>query len=194
DEIEQAGVGPMQVLEQQDDWSRCGDPLEERAPRAEQLLTCGAAATFEAEQDEERVFDPAPLGLIGDPARDAGRDRGPRRCLVVALDQPDPAADHLAEGPERDAFAVCRRPTGVPVDRVDEAVDVLGQLTRHAALADPGHAGDRHEAWTLVARRSEDEVTQQSALIVVTDERCFELVGPTAAAALGDDPDGTERR
>ena len=85
-----------------------GDPLEERAPRAEQLLAGGTAAAFEPEQDEERVLDPAALGLVGDPARDPGRDRGPGRRLIVALDQTDPAADHLAERPERDALAVGR--------------------------------------------------------------------------------------
>ena len=125
DEVEQAGIGPVEVLEQEDDRSGRGDPLEERAPGAEQLLAGGAGAAFEPEQDEEGVLDPAALGLVRDPARDTGRDRGPRRGLVVALDQPDPAADHLAERPERDALAVGRRPAGVPVDRVHQAVDVL---------------------------------------------------------------------
>ena len=108
DEVEQAGVCPMEVLEQEDDGPARGDPLEERAPGAEQLLAGGAGAALEAEQDEERVLDPAALGLVGNPSRDAGRDGGPRRGLVVALDQPDPAADHLAERPERDALAVGR--------------------------------------------------------------------------------------
>ena len=66
------------------------------------------ALALEPEQDEERVLDPAALGLVGDPLRDPGGDGGPGRGLVVALDQPDPAADHLAERPERDALAVGR--------------------------------------------------------------------------------------
>ena len=98
----------MEVLEQEDDGPVRGDPLEERAPGAEQLLAGGAGAALEAEQDEQRVLDPATLGLVGDPLRDPGGDRGSRRGLVVALDQPDPAADHLAERPERDALAVGR--------------------------------------------------------------------------------------
>ena len=38
DEVEQARVGPVQVLEDEDDGARRGDPLEERPPRREELL------------------------------------------------------------------------------------------------------------------------------------------------------------
>ena len=70
----------------------------------------------------------------------------------------------------------------------------LRQLARHPALADAGHAGDRHEPRALVAGGGEDDVAQQPELVVATDERRLDLVGPAAAAALGDDPDGAERR
>ena len=70
----------------------------------------------------------------------------------------------------------------------------LRQLPRHPALADAGHAGDRHEPRALVAGRGEDDVAQQPELVVATDERRLDLVGPAAAAALGDDPDRAERR
>ncbi len=192
DEVEQAGIGPMEILEQEDDGSGRGDPLEERSPRTEQFLARRPRAALESEKNEEGVLDPATLALVGDPAGDAGGDGGPCGGFVVALDQPDPAADHLAERPERDALAVRRRATGVPVDRVDQAVDVLGQLPRHPALADAGHAGDRHEARALVAGRGQDDLAEEAELVVAADERRLDLVGPAAAATLGHDPDGAK--
>ncbi len=81
----------------------------------------------------------------------------------------------------------------MPVDRVHEAVHVLGQLPRHPGLADAGHAGDRHEARPPVAGGGKDDVAQQPELVGATDEGGLDLVGPAAAPALGDDPEGKER-
>ncbi len=107
DEVEQAVVSPVEVLEHEDDRPGRRDPLEERAPGAEQLLAGSAGAALEAEQHEQCVFDPAAFGLVGNPLPDPGGHRSPRRGLIVALDQADPPADHLAECPERDALAIC---------------------------------------------------------------------------------------
>ena len=76
---------------------------------------------------------------------------------------------------------------------LDQAVDVLRQLPRHPALADAGHAGDRHQPRALVAGRGQDDVAEEAELVVATDERRLDLVGPAAAATLGHDPDGAER-
>ena len=65
--------------------------------------------------------------------------------FVVALGQAGPAADHLAQRPESDPFAIGRAAAAVPVDRLDHAVDVLLELPGEAALADAGRARDRHE-------------------------------------------------
>jgi len=71
---------------------------------------------------------------------------------------------------------------------------MYGQLPRNPALADTGHAGDRHEARPLVTSGGEDDVAQQSELVIATDEGRLDLVAPAAAAALGHDPDRTECR
>ena len=93
----------------------------------------------EPEERQQGGLDPAPLGLVGDvAARQASRDLGPGRRLVVGLQQPAPAADHLAERPEGDPLAVGRGPAAVPVDGFDEPVDVLEELPGQAALADAG--------------------------------------------------------
>ena len=65
------------------------------------------------------------------------------RRLVVRRQQTGPAADHLAERPERDAVAVGRRPPDVPVDVVDEAVEILLELPGDPALADARLARSR---------------------------------------------------
>ena len=71
------------------------------------------------------------------------------RSRVVASSsvsaQAGPPADHLAERPEGDALAVGRRAAAVPVDVLDEAVDVLLELPGEAALADAAGPGDRDE-------------------------------------------------
>ena len=75
------------------------EPLEERAPGAEQLLRADRPVSM-PEQREEGRLDPAPLLGVGDVGREGLGDLRPGRRLVVGLDQAGPAADHLAERPE----------------------------------------------------------------------------------------------
>ena len=44
-----------------------GDPLEERAPRGEQLARGSPARPSDAQQRQQRGLDPAPLVLVRDP-------------------------------------------------------------------------------------------------------------------------------
>ena len=71
-----APIGPLEVLEQQRDRPRGGQPLEERAPRAEQLRLTPVGRLACAEQGEQGGLDP--------PALDARRGRArqpPRRSV-----------------------------------------------------------------------------------------------------------------
>ena len=63
----------------------------------------------DAEQGQQRGFDPAPLLRVRDVRVQHLADAQAGRLVVVGLDQAGPAADHLAERPERDALAVRRR-------------------------------------------------------------------------------------
>ena len=110
------------------------------------------------------AFDPAALLGIGDVRFERRRDLRPCRQLVVGLEQPAPAADHLAERPERDPVPVRRGAPVVPPDGLDEAVDVLEELPREAALADSGRADDGDEAWPLLAARRVEEVLEEPQL------------------------------
>ena len=114
DEVEQARVGVVVVLEHHDHGRGRGEPLEERAPGAEQLL--GAHARADAQEREQGGLDPAPLGLIGDVLGEGRGDLRPGGGGVVGLEQPAAAADHLAQRPEADALAVGRGAAVVPPD------------------------------------------------------------------------------
>ena len=176
---------------------RRGDPLEERAPRREQLLAAAAAPPSKPSRASRARLDPAALGphrrrrSRATPAVTAVRVGR----LVVGLDQAGRAADHLAERPEGDAFAVGRRPAAVPVDRVDEPIDVLGRTPapsgscrcRPRPMIDTRRGRcSRAVAW--------NSVLEQAELVVAADEGRLDLVAAAATAALGDDPDGAERR
>ena len=142
---------------------------------------------------------PRSAALVGVGHELLERRRDPRAAgrLVVALRQAGPAADHLAQRPERDPLAVRRRSALVPVDDLEHAVDVLEELPREPALADPALAGDRDQAGTPLAGRRMEEVPQQPQLVVAADERRLEAFGPALAAALGNHaqrPPGRHRR
>ena len=188
DEVEQAAVGPLEVLEQQDRRAPGGDPLEEGSPRPEQRVAPARRRGLEAEQGEERRLDPAPVVGVGHEVGHRLGDPSPGRRLVVSLGQAGPPADHLAERPERDSVAVGGRPAAMPVDVVDEAVDVLLELPGEPALADPARPRHRDEARPPVASGRTEHVLEQAELLVPSDERRLGQVRPTLATALGDDP------
>ncbi len=186
DEVEQAGVGVVEVFEDHDHRRARGQSLEERAPGAEELL--GPDVGAHAQQGQQGGLDPAPLGVVRDELVHLGRDRGARRRLVVCLSQSAPAADHLAQRPEADALAVGRRAPAVPPDGVDEAIDVLEELPGQPTLADAGRTDDRDEPDALLAARGVEEVLEQAELLVAADEGRLEPLAAVASADLGHDP------
>ena len=145
DEIEEAGVGPLQILEDEDGGAAVGDALEERPPGGEQLLALSGRCLVEAEEGRQARLHPAPVGGIRDVLRDRRLELRPCRGRIVRFGDSGAAADHLAECPVADPLAVCERASLVPVDVLDEPVDVLEEFPREAALADPGLAHDRDE-------------------------------------------------
>ena len=78
----------------------------------------------------------------------------------------------------------------MPVEHLDEAVEVLEQLPREAALADAGDADDRDQPRAPLACRGVIQVAQELELGVATDEWRLDAGLPTHAAHAGDDPNG----
>jgi hypothetical protein len=154
----------------------------------EELL--GPDPRLDAEKREQRALDPAPLLGIGDVGGERLGDLCPCRGLVIGLEQPAAAADHLAERPERDAVAIGRAAAVMPPDRLDQAVDVFEELPGEAGLADAGRTDDADEPRPLLAAGRMEEVLEEAELVGAPDERRLERIRSIAATALGDDPDG----
>ena len=190
DEVEQADVGVVRLLEDHDDRQLRRQVLEERPPRGEELVRVDGRALAQPEQREECGLDPARLFLVRDVLADDCCHALPRRRLVVGLDEARAAADHLAERPERDALAVGRAAAGVPPDLLDQPVEVLLELPRQARLADPRRPHDAHEARLPLACAGVEQVLEQAQLLVPPDERRLERL---AAVAAADAPPRPER-
>ena len=135
-------VGPLDVLEDEDRRAlrrRCARRTTRHAANSTSRPPEGGG--LEAEQRERARLDPA--AARPDLAIHCSTAAAIRSRVVAsssAFGEPGPAAHHLAKGPERDSLAVRRRATAVPVDRLDDAVDVLLELPRQAALADARRA------------------------------------------------------
>ena len=65
DEVEQAGIGPLHVLEREHRRVGVGEALEEQPPGGEQVLAVAGRAVFEAEQAGEPGLDEAALLGVG---------------------------------------------------------------------------------------------------------------------------------
>ena len=194
DEVELARIRPLEVLEQEADGAGRRQPFEERPPRPEELVATAGRGVADAQQREHRRLDPGAFALVRDVRREHLRDLRPGRLRVVRLEEAGARPDHLAERPERDPLAIGRRAAVVPPDAFDDAVDVLEELPRQPALADPGLARDRDEPGALLAGGGVEEVLEQAQLLVATDERRLEPVAPAETLALADDAQGEPGR
>ena len=187
DEVEQARVRPLEVLEEQNGHAAIGDPLEEGSPCREQLLALAGASLLHAEQLKQAGLDPAPLLRIGNILRDRRGDPLPGGRGVIGLGESRALTDHLAERPEGDALPVCGGSALVPVDVLDHTVDVLVELPSQAALADAGHAHERHEPRAPFPSGRVKQLLEDAHLGIASDEGRFESLAAVRAAAHGDD-------
>ena len=80
EEVEQAVIGPLEVLDDEGDRAGLGESLEEGPPRGEQLGPAAGRRLADPEQDEDARLDPGALGLVGDVLLEhrARRRRGSR--------------------------------------------------------------------------------------------------------------------
>ena len=77
DEVEQARIGPLQVLEQEDRGRPVGDPLEERAPGGEELLAIvRRRSSSRPSRTAMRGSSQLPLVLVADELAERRRRAG----------------------------------------------------------------------------------------------------------------------
>ncbi len=160
DEVERAGIRPVEILEDQDYRGGGGEALEKGSPGAEELL--GTRACLDTEERQQRRLDPSALRLIRDVLGDHRGDLGSGRSLVVSLGEAGPTADHLAEGPERDPLAIRRRAAAMPPGQSDDPVQVLLEFPGEATLADPADPGDADEPSPALAGRRVVQILEEA--------------------------------
>ena len=176
DEVEQARVGPLHVLEREDCRVRLGEPLEEEPPRAEELLTLARLVIAEPEQLREPRLDERAIVGVEQMLVERRVQLLQRRGGLVVLGDPAAHAHHVGERPVRDAVAVGEAAAAMPVDDLLDPVEVLVELPGEARLADAGDAGHRHELRTLLVGGRVEELLDLPELAVAADERRLEAL------------------
>ena len=188
DEVEQAVVGPVQVLEDEHERVLLGQRLEEPAPGPEGLAAVVARVLrrpAEPDQRPEVLEDPPGLHLVVDDRGHGGAELLGGGVGSVRLEDARLCLHHLAERPEADALPVGERASLAPVaNRGRVLVERRPQLEEQAALPDPRRADERHELRRPLTLRARDSVTEE-----------LELVGPAhqLRAALEGDVDAEPR-
>ena len=183
DELDQRGVGPLEILEEEGDGALLGHPLEEDAPSAEQLLLCPSRAFLEPEQVKDPRLDEATLFVVDNEGVERRANLLAGRGGVFAFDDAGSHAHHLGERPEGDALAVRQAAAAMPPDAVLEPVHVLEELPAEPGLADACDPRHRHEVCALLVRGRVEELLHEPQLAVTPDERRLEA-RPTSGHRL----------
>ena len=187
DEVEQRGVRPLEVLEDQDDRIAVGEPFEEQPPGAEQLVAIARTTVLEPDQGCEPGLDPSSLVRLPDLLVEHRPELGHRRLAGLLLGDPALPADHLRERPVGQAVSVGRAAATEPVHVACETVEVAAELRGQPRLPGTGATGDRHEEGAALVRRGVVRLLDDPKLAVASDERWLE----TGEALAPDDPKRT---
>ena len=134
----------MHVFEHQDRRVDLGEPLEEQAPRGEQVVSL-EAPFLEREQVTKTGLHEAALLGVGQMLLDDLREL--RECArrVLVLGDARAPAHHVGKCPVGDPLAVGKAAAAMPVRDLGETVEVLVELPGKPGLADAGDARDRDQ-------------------------------------------------
>ena len=174
EEVEQAAVGPLHVLEDEHG-RRSSASRSKKSRHAEKRFSWSPGAPLlEPEQVREPRLDPGALLRVGDVLlerrRAACRERaaGSSSSTMSRACAPSPRAPSTRRLRRRRGSGRGARTI------VGEPVDVLLELPGEARLADPGDAGDRDELRLALLRRRVEELLDEPQLAVAADERRLE--------------------
>ncbi len=179
DEIEQAVVGPLDVLEHKDERAALGQRLEEATPGGKRLAALVVAQLLVRAETDERLQPPDdPVRVHGIVERSANTQtelfRGHLRR--VGFQDPGVRLDHLAQGPVRHSLAVRKRASLAPEDQVGNAFAGEEELVDQPRLADPGHADEGHQLRLLVGPHAGKGVYQEVELLLAAEQRRLQLL------------------
>ena len=174
DEVEQRVVGPVQVLEDEDERPLVGDRLQEAAPGGERLVAAVARrlVALEAGERTQVPLDPGGVGRVADESLDGLAKLLLGLARAVGLEDARLRLDHLAERPERHALAVRKRAAVAPVDEpVVAGLDRLEELEDEPALADPGTPTSVTSCGSRSRIDAGERLAQERELLLAADER-----------------------
>ena len=160
DHVEQRLVRPVDILEDEHEGLRLGEPLRPDRDRPRQLGDAVAVlrGAENAERDRKQIGNRLALAGKPQPLERLGRRRvvGDARRVL----------DHRCERPVGDAFAVGKRAAAEHGD----ALGALGELADEPRLADAGLAEDRHQVGAPIAGRAGERVREHVELLLAADE------------------------
>ena len=206
DGVEHAVVGPVDVLEGEDQRLLARPGLDPGAQRGEEpvaqplgVLSLGDELGRDLESDQaaqQRRPAHALLVELMDGAVLVAEKRSgvleqlfPRLVGRVAVDDAAAGPDHLTQGPEDDAAAVWQAAPGVEGRGVRAGAQAAFELAQHARLPDAGLAHERDKLRSLLALHALEQLVERGQLGGPADERGLARGRHPPHRVLGDEPD-----
>ena len=185
DEVEQALVRPVEVLEQEHGRSLLRDCLEEPAPGREVLGVIRAVVARPRKADKRAQVRLDPAGVLL--ARDEIENLSPQRAFDLArrigLQDARLCLDHLRERPEGHPLAVRETAASAPRDELGVVLDDGRELEDEPRLADPRRADECDELRGVLVPGPGEGIAEKLHLGGTADER-----SAAALSRIGADP------
>jgi hypothetical protein len=180
----------VQVLENEDQRLCLRECLEETAPGREALVPPVADPGLVALQPRQRSqVSRDPICVRG--IRDSGLHRTTKLLVRlrggVRLEDAGLRLDHLRQRPEGHTLAVGERTAAAPV-HATEGTRLRGpeELVHEPALADPGHADERHELGCVLTDDPREGLAEERELLLTPYEGCSSDAFDAHACASAD--------
>ena len=173
DEVEKSVVGPVEILEDEDEWTLLRERLEEEPPRA-RTPQCRPQPDASGQPDERPQVRARPTSSI------LQRNGGRHRCLEllaragrrVGVEDAGLRLHHLPERPVRDALAVREAATLPPGEQIGIVVDDTRTAPRSSRLFPiPGTPISVTSCGARSARTRASACVTTSTLVRAADER-----------------------
>src|SRR5262249_21080020 len=154
DELEQHVVGPVEILDHEDERTLQGNGLEKGTPRREGLVATRSLLTLTgSDEPGELGLDPGALAAAFEERLDGCRELLARGRGSVRFGEAGMRFHDRAQRPQRDSLAVREAASLPPVHELGLRVDVVAELGDEAGLADTRFAHERDEMAGRLAQR-----------------------------------------
>ena len=194
DEVEQARVRPLHVLEGEHGREDVGQPLEEEPPGGKEVRRSPVAAPSSPSSCASRGLHEGALLRLGEVLLERRRKLLARRVRRLVLADPAAHPHHVGERPVGHALPVGQAAAAMPVHLLDDPVEVLVELPREPRLADARDAGHGDEVRASLLGAAVEELLAELQLPLAADERRLQPLRFQLPAQAGDDPQRPPQR